>query len=167
MKIFRLLLIVMSVVCVSKNATAQDVMLNILTQNSGRVNINEQVFLEITVCNTNATVTVPVYKLKPQISFPSAIVSIPHSGHVLPAGWALTFNEGAVIKLSNGTDQVPPGQCRTILILMKGKASGGPSTISANLNFSNGVAPGTLSGSATPGDNPADNASTTTIQVTN
>ena len=167
MKLFILFMIVLLSVSFSNSITAQDVMLNILTQNSGKVNKNEQVFLEITVCNTNATVSVPAYKLKPQISFPSTIVSIPDSGHVLPAGWAITFNDAAVIKLSNGTDLIPAGQCRTILILMKGKAAGGPSTISGNLNFSNGIAPGTLNGNATAGDNPADNSSTTTIQVTN
>ena len=165
MKVFKSLLLIVICACISKNAASQDVMLNILAQNSGVVKQNETVFLEVTVCNTNSTIAVPVYKLKPQLSFPSELVSIPDSGHILPPGWTISFNNGSVIKLSNGTDQLPANDCRTILILMRGKNVGGPSTISGNLNFSNGVAPGSLSGNATAGDNPADNASSSTIKV--
>ena len=165
MKIFKLLVLVFTCTCMAKSAASQDVLLNILTQNSGLVNKNGTVFLEVTVCNTSSTITTPPYKLKPQISFPSELVSIPDTGHILPPGWAIIFNEGSVIKLSNGTDEIPATGCRTILILMKAKNIGGPSTISGNLNFSNGIAPGSMSGNATPGDNPADNSSTSTIKV--
>jgi hypothetical protein len=163
MKVFRLLFLFLAFT--SKNAAAQDVLLNILTQNSGVINKNGTAFLEITVCNTSSVIAVPVYKLRPQISFPSQLVSIPDTGHILPAGWAITRNTGSVVFLSNGTDQLPVNECRTILIAMKGKGIGGPSTISGNLTFSNGIAPGAAAGSATTGDNPADNASTSTIKV--
>ncbi len=149
-----------------KVASSQNVSINILTQNSGLVNVNGTVFLEVTICNTSSSVSVPSYKLRPQISVPASIVSIPTTGHTLPPNWTITFNSGFVIRLSNGTDQVPPGECRTILIAMQGNTVGGPSTISGNLLFSNGVAPGSASGGATAGDNSADNSSTSTIAVT-
>jgi len=166
MKSIKLILLFIAVGFTPKHAAAQDVLMNILTQNYGIINKTGIVFLEITVCNKSATIAMPAYKLRPQISFPADLVSIPDTGHVLPPGWAITFNTGSVIRLSNGTDQIPLQQCRTILIAAKGVAVGGPSTISGNLTFSNGIAPGTVPGSATPGDNPADNASTTTIKVT-
>lgn len=149
----------------SKTAISQNVLLNVLTQNSGIVHKNGIVYLEATVCNTSATIPVPVYKLRPQFSFPSELVSISDTGHILPAGWTITFNKGSVIRLSNATDQIPRNECRTILIALKGKAVGGPSTISGNLTFSNGIAPGSEQGIAIPGDNPADNVSTSTIKV--
>ena len=53
---------------------------------------------------------------------------------------------------------------RKLLIAIKGVKAGGPSTISAQLSFSNGEAPGTTPG-VLAGDIPADNSSTTTIRV--
>ena len=160
------MLLVIVTSCQSQNAAAQDVLMNILTRNSGIINIDGTVFLEITICNKSATTAIPVYKLRPQISFPADIVNIPDTGHVLPPGWIMTFNKNSVIRLSNGTDEIPLHECRTILIAAKGKTVGGPSTISGTLTFSNGIAPGTAAGASTPGDNPADNVSTTSIKVT-
>ncbi|MBL7728032.1 MAG: hypothetical protein JNM68_10115, partial [Dinghuibacter sp.] len=144
---------------------AQNVSINILTQNSGQVAAGSTVAIEVTICNTDASVSVPSYKLRPRLSVPSALVSIPLSGHTLPSGWTITANTGTQITLSNATDQVGPGECRTILILVQGNNIGGPSTVNSNLLFSNGVAPGTATGTATPGDSPSDNTSTSTVQV--
>ena len=146
-------------------AASQNVQLNILTRNSGEVNQGEIVFLEVTICNTSSSVTVPVYKLRPQINFPAAMVNVPDTGNVLPAGWKIISSTEGILRLSNGTDAIPARECRTILIAMHAKAIGGPSTIMGNLLFSNGSAPGSESGSATPGDSPADNASASTIKV--
>jgi hypothetical protein len=162
---FKLILVFIAAVSTYSSATAQDILLNILTKNSGNVNRKESVFLEVTVCNTSSTIAVPVYKLRPQINVPVSIVSIEDTGHILPTGWTITYNSDAVIRLSNGTDMVPAHECRTILIAIRGNAIGGPSTILGNLLFSNGVSPGSESGAATPGDNPADNSSATTIKV--
>lgn len=145
---------------------AQNVSINILTQNSGQVPVGGTVPLEVTICNTDASVAVPNYKLRPRISVPASIVSIPATGHSLPAGWNITANTGTQITLTNGTDQVPAGECRTILIMVQGNTIGGPSTINSNLLFSNGVAPGTATGTATPGDGSSDNTSTSTVEVT-
>lgn len=147
------------------SAASQNILMNILTQNSGIVSKGKTVFLEITVCNTDPSDSVPVYKLKPQISVPSAIANISAAGHLLPAGWIITSNDRSTIRLSNGTDRIPGRACRTILIAIEGKAVGGPSTISGTLMFSNGEAPGSASGGPTHGDNPADNSSTSTCEV--
>lgn len=143
---------------------AQNVSINILTQNSGQVPAGSTVALEVTICNTDAAVSTPNYKLRPRISVP-AIVTIPATGHTLPAGWNITANTGAQITLTNGTDQVAAGECRTILIILQGNTIGGPTTINSNLLFSNGIAPGTATGTATPGDASSDNTSTSTVQV--
>lgn len=143
---------------------AQNVSINILTRNSGQVPAGSTVALEVTICNTDAAISVPNYKLRPRISVPS-IVSIPATGHTLPSGWNITANTGAQITLTNGTDQVPAGECRTILILLQGNTIGGPSTVNSNLLFSNGNPPGTVTGTATPGDASADNTSTSTVEV--
>ena len=164
MKLFKMVILLVTGFLCFAGARAQNVSINILTQNAGQVSVGGAVALEVTICNTDASLSVPNYKLRPRISVP-AIVTIPASGHTLPSGWAITANTGAQITLSNGTDQVGPGECRTILIMMQGVTVGGPSTVNSNLLFSNGIAPGTGTGTATAGDSPSDNTSTSTVQV--
>ena len=146
---------------------AQNVSINVLTLNSGYVNIGGTVFVQITIANTSTITSVPSYKLRPQLSVPVSIVSIPATGHVLPAGWSIITNASGVIRVSNGTDQIPPSTSRDILIAIQGNTIGGPQTVSGNLLFSNGVAPGSASGPATAGDVPGDNSSSSTVQVYN
>jgi hypothetical protein len=159
------IIILLVVVFANTGVMAQNLSLNILVKNSGKVNNGESVFLEVTVCNMDATISVPVYKLRPQISVPSAIVTIPAMGHILPAGWSVTANKGTQIWLSNGTDTIGAGECRTLFIAMQAIKIGGPSTVSGNLLFSNGMPPGSVTGSQTPGDSPADNSSASTVEV--
>jgi hypothetical protein len=167
MKFIKLFFLIFVGISTSKSVVCQNVLLNILTQNSGTVTKNGTTFLEVTVCNTSASISVPAYKLKPQLSFPSELVSIQKKGHVLPTGWSIlnNINDSSVIRLTNGTDQIPANECRTILIAIKGKSIGGPSTITGTLTFSNGIEPGSAAGGALKGDNPADNSSTTSIKV--
>lgn len=165
MKIFTCSFLLLLAIAKYEIAFSQNVLLNVLTQNSGIVSKNKLVFLEVSISNTSATKTVPAYKLRPQISFPENLVSIADTGHTLPAGWKIISNKNAVVILSNGTDMIPENASRTILIAMRAKEIGGPSTISGNLTFSDGKAPGLIVGTATIGDNVADNASTTTIKV--
>lgn len=147
------------------NAPAQNIMINVLTHNSGVVKKGETVFFEVTINNTSATTALAEYKIRPQISFPTAIISIPDNGHVLPEGWRMVVKENGVVTLSNGTDMIPENTSRTILIAMKAVVVGGPTTINGNLFFSTGIEPGTLSGVAPKGDNIADNFSTSTVRV--
>ncbi len=148
----------------SLSITAQNVSLNILTRNAGTVNLGGTVFVEITLANTSSSVSVPVNKVRPQISVPTSIVSIPSSGHQLPAGWSIISNAGGVIRLCNGSDAIPPNTARTALIAIQGNTLGGPFTISGNTTFANGTVCST-SGGATSGDIAGDNTSTSTIQV--
>ena len=166
MNSLKILLLILAATLAYKNAVSQNVSMNILTQNSGMISKVETRFVEVTVCNTSSTIAVPVYKLRPQISVPISIIHIPDTGHILPKGWKFISITDGVIRLSNGTDQIPINDCRTILIAVKGIAIGGPLTISGNMLFSNGLAPGSASGSATTSDNSADNASTSTCEVT-
>jgi hypothetical protein len=165
MKIFTKIIFLSIMLLGSKISISQNLMLNVLTLNSGVVNKNKITFLEITISNTSATKVASTYKLRPQISFPSTIVSIPDTGHILPKGWAIISNKNGVVFLSNGTDAIAENDSRTILIAMKGKQIGGASTITGNLSFSNGKTPGTVIGAATIGDNPADNSSSSSITV--
>ncbi len=165
MRIFKHFIFALLLIHVSDKAISQNIMINVLTQNTGIVEKNELIFFEVTISNTSPIKAVPIYKLRPQISFPTALVSIPETGHVLPKGWSLTSNDKGIVWLSNGTDIIPENGTRTILIAMKGKEPGGPSTISGNLTFSNGIAPGSVVGSPTIGDNIADNVSTSSVTV--
>jgi len=152
-------------VLIATNLFSQNVMINVLTKNSGVVKKGEVIFFEITINNTSPTAPVPPYKLRPQISFPATLVDVPTTGHILPKGWAITANSKGVILLTNGTDVIPENENRTILIAIKGKSTGGPSSIMGNLTFSNGMAPGAVVGTSLAGDNIADNSSTSTVRV--
>ncbi len=164
MKIFKLILLFIVGSFTALNAASQaNAYVNILTQNSGLVNLGGTVFIEVTIGNTGPVSSIGVNKVRAQISVPSAIASIPATGHVLPPGWTITVNTGSAITVCNGSDVIAVGTARTILISVQGNSIGGPSTVSANLLFSSGTScttPGSLSG-----DNTADNSSTSSIQV--
>jgi molybdopterin-binding protein len=164
MKQLNLMLLIIAGIFFYNSAASQNVMINILTQKSGVVRRGGTVFLEVTINNTDPANHVGIYKLKAQISVPSVIASIPATGHVLPTGWIITGNSGSTINLSNGKDMIAAFDARTLLIAIEGKAAGGPSTVAAQLSFSDGIAPGTAPGTL-PGENPADNSSTSTIKV--
>jgi hypothetical protein len=160
----KLILLALAGVFAYSAATSQNVMINILTQNSGIVKKGEMVFLEVTINNTDPSSYVGIYKIKTQINVPPEIVKIDTAGHVLPTGWTITSNNGSSIILSNGKNMIASNDSRTLLIAIRGIKIGGPSTISGQLSFSNGDAPGTTPG-VLAGDNLADNSSTTTIKV--
>ncbi len=164
MKLHKVTLLIIICFFSIKKAESQNAMLNILTQNSGIVIKGKTIFLEITINNTDPTSNIGVYKLRPQISVPSEIVSIDSTGHVLPTGWVILNNNGSSFSLSNGKDIIAAGDARTILIAIRGMKIGGSSTLAGQLNFSNGVYPGTDPGTL-QGDNPADNSSTSTVKV--
>jgi hypothetical protein len=165
MKIFKHLIFILLITFTSKNIFAQNVTLNVVTQSAGVVKKGELIYFEVYVNNTSATKVVPKYKLRPQISFPTSLVSVQQTGHELPKGWTIISNAKGVVTLSNGTDNIDPNTSRRILISIKGNGLGGPSTISGNLLFSNGFEPGSVPGISTVGDNLADNISTSTVMV--
>lgn len=137
-----------------------------MTRDAGVVKKGNTVFLEVTINNTDPATHIGVYKIRTQISVPSDIISISDNGHLLPSGWTITSNNGSSIMLSNGKDMIAAKDARTILIALRGNKTGGPSTITGTLSFSNGEAPGTTAG-LLKGDIPGDNTSTTTCKVVN
>ncbi|MFN0080909.1 MAG: hypothetical protein ACKVOM_00185 [Ferruginibacter sp.] len=139
-------------------------MMNILTQNAGIVRKGKKLFLEVSVTNTNQKDFIGIYKLKIQINVPTKIVSIDSLGCILPTGWKILSYDGDSVILSNGLDMISATDRRNLLIAVKGKNIGGPSTISGQLSFSNGIAPGTEVGSL-KNDLDGDNYSTTTCTV--
>lgn len=164
MKQFFLRIILIAMVVFPKTIVAQNVLLNILSQNAGIVQKGKTLFVQVNINNTDAKNHVGIYKIRTQISVPQGIVSIAEQGHVLPTGWTITSNNGGTINLSNGKDMIAPNDGRVILIAIKGNKIGGPETITGQLSFSDGTAPGTATGTL-KGDLTADNFSTTTCQV--
>lgn len=167
MKVLKISVITFLTMVISEYACSQNILINVLTKNAGVLQVGDSGFLEISICNTSSLIPLMAYKIKPQVSFPVSLVNISDTGHILPSGWSILSNSGGILRLSNGSDQVPPNSCRTVLIAFKGISQGGPSTISGNILFSNGEFPGSVSGPATYGDNTADNTSSTTCKVVN
>ncbi|MCX6318811.1 MAG: hypothetical protein NTW29_16145 [Bacteroidetes bacterium] len=160
----RIMLAILTSVMLSISATAQNALINILTENTGIVKKGSVVYLKITINNTDPLMPIGIYKIKTQISVPGLILNVADTGHVLPTGWEIVSNTGTGIMLSNGGDLIEANSSRTIRIALTGIQTGGPSTISGQLSFSNGKAPGSAPG-ALSGDNPADNYSTSTCKV--
>lgn len=165
MKTFKICVITVLSTFICEFAFSQNILINVLSKNSGVLKTGETGYLEISICNTSSLIPLMAYKIKPQVSFPVSIVAISDTGHVLPSGWSILSSTDGIIRLSNGSDQVPPNNCRTAIIAFKGISNGGPLTISGNVLFSNGQFPGNVSGPATYGDNTADNTSSTTCKV--
>ena len=165
MKAFKFTILTFFFLFIYNYASSQNILINVLTKNAGILRLGETGLVEISINNTSSTTAVPVYKIRPQISFPVSLVNISDTGHILPKGWSIISNSEGVIRLSNGTDQIQPHDSRTLLIAFTGINKGGPLTISGNVLFSNGVFPGSASGPATTGDNAADNSSATTCEV--
>jgi large repetitive protein len=168
MKLFKLItLLFLSSFAISDAMAQANAYINILTQNGGQVAVGATVNIEVTVGNTGPVSPIGVNKVRAQISVPIAICNVLPAAQQtgLPPGWTVSAytGGGASITVCNGSDIIPVGAARTILIAVQGNIIGGPSTVNGNLLFSNGTsctAPGSL-----PGDNTADNSSTSSIQV--
>jgi hypothetical protein len=161
LKILSLFLAGMFVVSVASGQA--NAFINILTQNSGIVNLGQTGYIQVDVGNTGPG-SIGMNKVRAQISVPSAIVTIPTTQSGLPAGWIITNNTGSAITICNGTDIIDAGTQRTILIALQTVAVGGPSTVAGVLSFGPGTGVCTGPGSL-PGDNVADNTSTSSIRV--
>lgn len=146
---------------------SQNISLNVQTQNAGLVGIGEEVFVEMQINNLDATENLQTYKIRPRLTVP-ATVTIAPTGHILPDGFTiLTISANQqIITLSNATNELAASTSVSAFIkLIGGPAIAPPQTVQGNLLFSTGVAPGSANGPATPGDNSADNSSTTTVEV--
>ena len=166
MKQIQIILLVLFCAFTGFNVAGQtNANLQLLTLNSGQVNQGAVVDLQVSVGNTG-TNDIGVNKVRAQISIPIAIATalptVQQTG--LPAGWIILTNTGGAITVCNGTDIIPGGQQRQIFIKIQGTALGGPSTINGSLSFGPGSGVCTGPGSL-PGDNTADNTSTSSITV--
>lgn len=166
MKHIKLIFTIIFLVFTGKNVIAQNVMINILSQNAGIVKKGKKLFVEVSIVNANSQDFVNIYKLKATITVPKEIVSIDSIGTILPTGWKVLSNDGTSIVLSNGMDMIAAKDDRKILIPLKANKVGGYSTIAGSLTFSNGIAPGNEPGSL-KNDLLGDNNSTTTCKVIN
>lgn len=164
MRIFKSTLVGIFLLFAGKETSAQNAMINILTQNAGIVKKGDKLFAEVSITNTNSKGFIGTYKLKVKISVPKQIVSIDSIDHILPTGWRILSNNGSFIKLSNGMDMIAATDNRNLFISIVGNEVGGLYTISGQLLFSNGTAPGVEPGSL-KNDLPGDNHSTTTCKV--
>ncbi len=165
MKYFKVLLVLLISIITGYYASAQsNASINVLTLNSGIVNGNG--YVQVDIGNSGPSTSIGVNKVRAQISIPSAIaIAAPNSEQSLPQGWTIMVNNGGTIQICNGSDIIPVNAVRTILIKIKAVSIGGPSTVSGVLSFGPGsgicTGPGSLAGDVT-----ADNTSTSTIQVT-
>ena len=115
MKQIKIILIVLSgALFISVNAAGQaNASLNILTLNSGQVNMGSFVDIQVSVGATTGTGgeagPIPVNKVRAQISVPIAIATpLPNAQQTgLPSGWIILSNSGGVIIVCNGTDIIP------------------------------------------------------------
>lgn len=156
-------------VLISIGVSAQNLNINVSGQQDGITDSEwpldaKNTTILVSICNLDGgSLAVQPYKLRPLISIPNALVSIETVD--LPAGWTILTNNGADIRFSNGTDLIGAGECRDILIHVKPTAKGGPLSVTSILAYSNGIAPGNVFGAQTPGNDPADDNSTTFVMV--
>lgn len=153
---------------------SQDISLNIITELNGVTNstwplapVPTTSGVRVTFCNNDGgAVNVPAFKLRPLISVPAGLVQIaPNVQQTdLPAGWSIISNNGNSIRLCNGTDTWAPGECRDFLIYVIPISSGGPGTIAGSMFWANG-SNCNISGPQTPGNDPNNDNSTTSVTV--
>lgn len=171
-------LLCLTTMALSISAYAQDMGINIVSQESGVNDGNWEMGATTTtilvdICNNDAgAVSLASYRIRPYISVPTQSVMIaPNAQQTgLPAGWTILSNDGATIRFSNGTDVIAPADCRSFPIKLIPVAvsspAGAPQTVAATMAFANGVAPGTTSGPQTVGNDPSNDNSQTSVFVT-
>jgi Secretion system C-terminal sorting domain/SprB repeat len=164
MKNFKLFIFFLASNFIFSSAIAQaNPFISVLPLNSGLVNLNSTLDLQITIGNTG-TANIPASKLRPVISVPS-IVNILADGLQtgLPVGWSIVSNSGSQIRICNGADVIAGNASRIIIIKVQAVSVGGPLTFSGQLNF--GGATCASAGAAPSGNNIADDNATSTITV--
>jgi hypothetical protein len=159
MKLSTLLILFSASLLGATNASGQaNAYIQVLTLNSGNVNLGQTGDIQVTVGNTGPTNNIAANNVRTQVSVPNALVSLlPNAQQTgIPAGWVITSNNGTTIQLCNGSDVIAPGTQRNGIIKIQGNTIGGPLTVSGGLTFRSGTncaAPGTLAGNNTADDN--------------
>ena len=166
MKILKLLLLIFAGSFIASQAAAQaNANINILTLNSGQVPLGGTGDIQVTIGNTGPVSTINAGKIRAVITVPNTIVTVVANAQQtgLPAGWTITANTGTAITVCNSSDPIPVNQQRIILVKIQGNNIGGPLTVLGTINFPTGLCTGP--NGSLPGDNSADNSSTSSVQV--
>ncbi len=138
--------------------------ITVMPSNSGLVSLGNTIDLEVTVGNSG-TSSIPAFKLRPIITVPPIVTILPNIQQTgLPAGWSIVSNTGSQIRICNGTDMIAGFTTRIISIKVQGVTIGGPSTLSGQINFANGVNCAIV-GTPVSGNNTADDFATSIVQV--
>jgi hypothetical protein len=169
MKISKHLLILLSIICLSKfNTFGQaNPFINVLTSNSGIVTTGGIIDIEVTIGNTGPSATIAQAKLRPIIQVPASVTFLPDAQQTgLPAGWSIVSNTGSQLRLCNSTDPIPVNTSRIIIL----KVQGGPNVtppqpLIGNMGFGNGNSSTCGNGPSVSGDQITDNTASSTIEV--
>lgn len=141
-----------------KTSAGQNISINILTPNSGNVNVGSSLLLRVDISNTDPSSTLPANRVRSQITVPVAISSVASSGHILATGWTIEGTPTAAsIRIRNTGTTLLPGITHTSYISINGNAAGGDNI--------QGVISFPLGAPTTPPDNSGDNSSTSPIVV--
>src|SRR5262245_4044473 len=100
MRLIRILVLFFAVAFTFPRASGQaNASLNLLTQNGGIVIQGGNVFIQATLNSTGPTTGISTFRVRIQISVPSAIVTVAPSGQQtsLPSGWTIPANSGGSI----------------------------------------------------------------------
>lgn len=150
----------------SSKAWTQDVSINVVARQAGVVDYQwpldcTDCTVLITICNNDGgSRTLSSYKIRPNVSVPSGTIQFDVVQPELPTGWTTLSNTGEAISFSNGTDQLPAGECREFALHITPLAlSATTQAINSAIEFGNGIAPGAVNGSQTVGDLAGDNSS--------
>ncbi len=144
----------------------QNVMIGITAKNEGMVKLGDEIMVEITIHNASSRYgSVLPFRLKPQFNVDVKNLKFGDNGHQLPTGWSIVGNEEGDLRLSNGTDSIPPNASRSIRLKIKAVKTSTGNKVLANLFFANGRPPGNLPGPSLEGDLSADNSSFIIINV--
>jgi hypothetical protein len=166
MKISKHLLILLSIICLSKfNTFGQaNPFINVLPSNSGIVTTGGTIDIQVTIGNLGPVSTIAQAKLRPIIQVPASVVFLSNNDQTgLPAGWTILSNTGSQLRLCNSADPIPVNTSRIIILKVQGVTVAPPTTFAGNINFGNGTT--CAAGPTVAGDLITDNTATSTIEV--
>ena len=135
----------------------------VLPGNNGVVAVGSTIDVTVTIGNTG-TSAIATQKLRPIITLPASVTFAANADQTgLPSGWTILTNTGSQIRLCNSTTTVAASSQTDIILKVTGVTVTGPQTFSGQINFGNGTT--CASGTATTGNNTADDNATSTIEV--
>ncbi len=159
---FSFILLVFAFATIKVSAQSNPTMA-VLPSNTGIVAVGGINDLDMTVGNTGMT-PIAVAKLRPILTVPASVMFLPDAQQTgLPPGWTILSNTGQQLRVCN-TSAIVPGQSQISIILkVVGVTVTVPQTFLGQINFGNGTT--CAIGVPPAGNNVADDAATSTIQV--